>query len=161
MSERIEIKGLVNNPTELGHHDLASLPGQIEDLSKIVAGREGIGVKFSSIIDMVGPHINAEYVTLEADGDFAASIPLKSILDQAIIWYGREGAPLSPSEGGPIRFLIPDPAACGTDVVDQCANVKWLKSIEVTLERGRDVRPTTLRAHQELHEKEKGEHQGE
>ena len=45
--------------------------------------------------------------------------------------------------------------------MDQCANVKWLKSIEMSAERGRDIRPTTLRAHEELHEKEKrGEQSG-
>ena len=56
-----------------------------------------------------------------------------------------------------MRFLIPDPAACGTAEIDTCANVKWLNSISLSTERGRDVRPATLRAHEALHEAERKE----
>lgn len=161
MSEKIIITGLVNKPKEFGYSDLALLPDQIKDVSTLAPGREGVGVKLSAIMAVVEPKKDVQYITLEAEGDFAASIPLDAVLDQAIVWYGLDGGPLPVEKGGPIRFLIPDPAACGTDVVDQCANVKWLKSIEMSAERGRDIRPTTLRAHEELHEKEKrGEQSG-
>lgn len=155
MSQKIMISGLVNRPQEFGYSELASLPGQIEDVSKIASGREGVGVKLSAIMDVVDPRPGVQYITLEAEGDFAASIPLHAVIDQAIVWYGFGDGPLPEDKGGPVRFLIPDPAACGTDVVDQCANVKWLKSIEMSAERGRDIRPSTLRAHEELHENEK------
>ena len=40
-----------------------------------------------------------------------------------------DGHPLPEEKGGPVRFLIPNPAACGTAEVDTCANVKWLNSM--------------------------------
>ena len=58
--------------------------------------------------------------------------------------------------GGPIRFLIRDPAACHTDELDDCANVKYLSRIELTSRRGRDTRPTSEAEHEALHQAQSG-----
>ena len=60
--------------------------------------------------------------------------------------------PLGADQGGPIRFLIRDPAACHTHELDDCANVKFLSRIELTERRGRDTRPQTDEEHAKLHE---------
>ena len=81
MSEKIIITGLVNKPKEFGYSDLALLPDQIKDVSTLAAGREGVGVKLSAIMAVVEPKKDVQYITLEAEGDFAASIPLDAVLD--------------------------------------------------------------------------------
>ena len=111
-------------------------------------------MRFASVLEAASAQADAEFLTLEAEGGFAASIPLAAVADQALLLYALDGHPLPEEKGGPVRFLIPNPAACGTAEVDTCANVKWLNSIHLSAERGRDVRPSTLRAHEALHEAE-------
>ena len=153
----VNISGLVEHPLELGHADLAALPGQVADVSTLAPGREGAAVRLASVLDAASAQANAEFLTLEAEGGFAASIPLAAVADEALLLYALDGHPLPEEKGGPVRFLIPNPAACGTAEVDTCANVKWLNSIHLGAERGRDVRPSTLRAHEALHEAERKE----
>ncbi len=160
MADQITVTGLVKTALSLDYAGLAALPEQISDVSNLAPGREGVAVRFEAVLKAAGVDPSAGFITLEAEGDFAASIPLAPIIDQALIWYGLKGGPLPRDKGGPIRFLIPNPAACGTADIDQCANVKWLQSIDVSAERGRDVRPSTLRAHEELHERENQQGQG-
>ncbi|MCY4450003.1 MAG: molybdopterin-dependent oxidoreductase [Chloroflexi bacterium] len=153
----VSVSGLVGHPLELGHADLAALPGQVDDVSTLSPGREGSAVRIASVLEAASAQAGAEFLTLEADGGFAASIPLAAVADQALLLYALDGEPLPHEKGGPVRFLIPDPAACGTAEIDTCANVKWLNSISLSTERGRDVRPATLRAHEALHEAERKE----
>ena len=153
----VNISGLVEPPLELGHADLAALPGQVADVSTLAPGREGAAVRLASVLDAASAQANAEFLTLEAAGGFAASIPLAAVADEALLLYALDGHPLPEEKGGPVRFLIPNPAACGAAEVDTCANVKWLNSIHLGAERGRDVRPSTLRAHEALHEAERKE----
>ncbi len=153
----VSISGLVEHPLELGHADLAALPGQVDDVSTLSPGREGSAVRIASVLEAASAQPGAEFLTLEAEGGFAASIPLAAVADQALLLYALDGEPLPHEKGGPVRFLIPDPAACGTAEIDTCANVKWLNSISLSTERGRDVRPATLRAHEALHEAERKE----
>ena len=150
----VSVSGLVEHPLELGHADLAALPGQVADVSALAPGREGSAVRFTSVLEAASAQADAKFLTLEAEGGFAASIPLAAVLDQALLLYALDGHPLPEEKGGPVRFLIPNPAACGTAEVDTCTNVKWLNSIHLGAERGRDVRPSTLRAHEALHEAE-------
>ncbi len=153
----VNISGLVEHPLELGHADLAALPGQVADVSTLAPGREGAAVRLASVLDAASAQADAEFLTLEAEGGFAASIPLAAVADEALLLYALDGHPLPEEKGGPVRFLIPNPAACGAAEVDTCANVKWLNSIHLGAERGRDVRPSTLRAHEALHEAERKE----
>ena len=53
--------------------------------------------------------------------------------------------------GGPVRFFIWDSAACQSAEVDECANVKFLDHIELTVERGFDNRPEDEEEHARLH----------
>lgn len=150
----VNVSGLVGRSLELSYADLAALPGQVADVSTLAPGREGSAVRFASVLEAASAQADAEFLTLEADGGFAASIPLAAVADEALLLYALDGEPLPQEKGGPVRFLIPNPAACGTDEIDTCANVKYLNAISLSAERGRDVRPTTLRAHEALHEAE-------
>ncbi len=155
MGEAITVTGLVERSLELGYDGLAGLPGQVEDVSSEAPGREGRAVRFSSLLEAAGVGSGAAFVTLEAEGDFAASVPLGAVAGQALVVYGLGGGWLPEDRGGPVRFLVPDPASCGTAEVDTCSNVKGLRRIELSAGRGRDTRPSTLRAHMELHEHER------
>jgi hypothetical protein len=83
--------------------------------------------------------------------DFHVSVPLDPLRGQGIVVYRVGAGRLGIEHGGPIRFLVRDPAACHTDQLDECANVKYLSRIELTQNRGRDTRPADERAHEALH----------
>ncbi len=106
-----------------------------------------------AILERAGVKDEANYLTLHADrDDFHVSVPLQAVRAEGIVVYHRGGEPLGADQGGPIRFLIRDPAACHTHELDDCANVKFLSRIELTERRGRDTRPQTDEEHAKLHE---------
>ena len=71
--------------------------------------------------------------------------------------YRLNDAPLPREQGGPVRFLIRDPAQCHTSELDDCANVKYLDRIELSVRKGRDTRPADEAAHRLLHKAQQGE----
>jgi DMSO/TMAO reductase YedYZ molybdopterin-dependent catalytic subunit len=148
------VDGLVDQALELRFDDLAAVPeeDQVADVSRFQPTRRGDGVTLEALLQRARPRPEANYITLHADrDDFHVSIPLEAIRREAIIVYKLGDERLAPAQGGPIRFLIRDPAACHTDELDDCANVKYLSRIELSLRRGRDTRPTDDAAHAALH----------
>ena len=147
----LRMEGEVATPVEWGFDELSQLPGQVEDLTTVVPGREGGAVRFASLRDAVAPRPEATHVTLRsADGGFTASVPLEALGDAAVAY--RDGdEPLPGKRGGPFRFFIPEGGACASAEVDQCANVKFLASIRFTVGRGDDNRPTNPTEHAALH----------
>lgn len=148
------IDGLVGRELRLTFDDLTGLPesAQVVDVSRRVPGRVGDGVTLASVLRLAEPKPEANYLTLHADrDDFHVSIPLPPVIDQAILVYRVGESPLSPQAGGPIRMLIPDPTACGTGELDDCANVKYLSRIELCERKGKDTRPLDEAEHAALH----------
>jgi DMSO/TMAO reductase YedYZ molybdopterin-dependent catalytic subunit len=153
----LKVEGLVEHPLDLRFEDLARLPAgsQVPDVSRFQAKRQGDGVTLEALLERARPRAEANYLTLHADhDDFHVSIPLQAVRGEAIVVYKIGGRPFGPEHGGPIRFLIRDPAACHTDELDDCANVKYLSRIELTVRRGRDTRPADEAAHAALHDAE-------
>lgn len=149
---KLIVDGAVLAPLELGFDDLAALPEQVEDVSAFVAGRDGGGVRLSAVLRRAGLKPDATHVTCESsDGKFRASVPLSAVRE-AIVAYRMGEDSLPESRGGPIRFFIPDAAACAADEIDQCANVKFLGRLHVSKGAGSDTRPTTPDEHAKLHE---------
>jgi DMSO/TMAO reductase YedYZ molybdopterin-dependent catalytic subunit len=152
----LRIDGAVERPLELAFEDLRALPpeDQVVDISRFHPGRRGDGVTLDALLRMARPRADANYLTLHAGrDDFHVSIPLEAVRAEAIVVYRLGDDPLGTSRGGPIRFLIKDPAACHTDELDDCANVKYLDRIELTVRRSRDTRPADEAAHARLHER--------
>ena len=138
----LQISGEVSEPRDYSFHDLAALPDQVADVSTLVAGREGVAVKLSAILSEVEPATSSKYVTLAStDGEFSASVPIEGVKNGLVV-YKLENLPLPESMGGPYRFLIPDASKCGVSEIDACANVKFLGSIHVSHEAGKDTRPS-------------------
>jgi DMSO/TMAO reductase YedYZ molybdopterin-dependent catalytic subunit len=151
------ISGEVQRPITLTFADLAAIPAefQVLDVSRIVPARKGDAVKLAGILQLVQPKSTAKYLGLHATADdFHASIPLASVADRALVIYRLDGQPLPVKSGGPVRFFIPDFAACHTDEIDECANVKFVDRIEFTSTKGFDNRPHDGAEHAALHAKE-------
>jgi DMSO/TMAO reductase YedYZ molybdopterin-dependent catalytic subunit len=150
------IEGDVESPASLSFADLSAMSesAQVRDVSRLDAKRQGDAVRFSALLELVRPRAGVRYLTLHASNDdFHASIPLDSVRDRAILIYRLNGDPLPQSAGGPLRFFIPDFAACHTAEVDECANVKFVDRIELSVERGQDNRPQDEKQHAEIHKK--------
>lgn len=151
----LTVDGAVEQPLSLSLADLAALPASyhVRDVSRFHPARKGDGVELEAVLAEARPRSDANYLTLHADrDDFHVSIPLRAVRAQGVLVYHRDGQPLSVEQGGPVRFLIRDPAACHTDELDDCANIKYLSRIELSVNRGRDTRPRTDEEHERLHE---------
>ncbi len=155
MSQRILIvDGQVAQSREFSFEDFQAIPEeqQVRDVSRFHPTRKGDGVTLQAILDCVQPDASATYLTLHAShDDFAASIPLAEVVAEGIVVYQLDGQPLPLEKGGPVRFLLRDPAACHTAELDDCANVKFVDRIELTAGRGRDTRPEDDEEHEQLH----------
>lgn len=154
------IDGEVTTPLSLTYDELSAFPEseQVRDVSRFQPSRNGDGVTLESILQRVSQTAAASYLTLHAtEDDFAASIPLEAVRAEGIIVYRVDDRPMTLEQGGPVRFLIRDPAACHTEELDDCANVKFLDRIELTSGRGRDTRPTDDEQHEELHRQQDAE----
>jgi DMSO/TMAO reductase YedYZ molybdopterin-dependent catalytic subunit len=150
----LKVEGAVEHPLSLTFEDLARLPVavQVLDVSRFHPTRRGDGVTLEALLERARPRAEADYLTLHADrDDFHVSIPLQAVRGEGIVVYRLGESGLGPEHGGPIRFLIRDPAACHTDELDDCANVKYLSRIELTIRRGRDTRPADEATHAALH----------
>lgn len=149
------VDGAVEHARSFSFDDLAALDEayQIADVSPLHPGRKGHAVDLRGLLQVVRPRAEADYLTLHAErDDFHVSIPLADIFERGMILYRIGDAPLSTSQGGPIRFLIRDSATCHSAELDDCANVKYLSRIELTIKRGRDTRPENETSHAALHE---------
>ena len=150
----LTVEGALESPLALTFDALRAFPEsqQIRDVSQSQLGRRGAGVTLDAILTLAKPRPEARYLTLHASlDDFYVSIPLVPTQTLGIVIYGIDGAPLPTTEGGPLRFLLRDPAACHTAELDDCANIKHLDRIELTTHRGRDTRPNTPDDHPALH----------
>jgi len=152
----LTVDGAVSKPLRLTFDDLAGLPvaDQIHDISRFHPTRRGSGVALEAVLRLAGAAPEARYLTLHADDDFHVSVPLAEVLPEAIVVYHLDGRPVDAEQGGPLRFIIRNPAACRTDELDDCANVKYLNRIELSADRGRDTRPRNDEEHEALHEAE-------
>src|SRR4051812_43149117 len=146
------VDGALANPPPLRLDHLAALPDQIDDVSAHHPGRDGHGVDLAALLRRAQPKPEARFLTLHADrDDFHVSIALDAIRARGMIVYRLGDGPLEPARGGPIRFLVRDPATCHMAELDECANVKYLSRIELTPGRGRDPRPEDEASHAALH----------
>jgi len=154
MAALLQVDGEVSTARSLSLEDLASIDAvyQVRDLSRIDPKRKGDAVKLAGLLALVQPNPSANYLTLHASADnFHASIPLDAVREKALVIYHLNGESLPVSSGGPVRFFIPDFAACHTAEIDECANVKFVDRIELTAGRGFDNRPQDENEHAALH----------
>jgi DMSO/TMAO reductase YedYZ molybdopterin-dependent catalytic subunit len=151
----LRIDGAVESPIDLGFDDFERMADEcrVEDVSRFHPSRQGDGVSLEAVLSLVRPREEANYLTLHAErDDFHVSVPLQAVRGEGVIVYKLGGKALGTEHGGPVRFLIRDPSACHTSELDDCANVKYLSRIELSVKRGRDTRPEDQAAHAALHD---------
>ena len=150
----LTIDGDVENPLQMTLADFKNLDGafQIEDVSRIDPKRQGRAVTLTGLLKRVRPKSNARYLGMHSSIDnFHASIPLEPVRERGLFIYAVDDQPLDARQGGPIRFYIPDFAACHMNEIDECANVKFVDHVELTADKGFDNRPQDDQEHEALH----------
>ena len=111
---RLEIKGLVENPTTLTWEEFHALP-QFEDVSdfhcvttwsKFDTG--WAGVAFFTLVDMVKPMPEAKFVYFTSYDGYSTNVTLEHCLDDdVLVATSFDGQPVPKIHGGPARVIIP------------------------------------------------------
>jgi DMSO/TMAO reductase YedYZ molybdopterin-dependent catalytic subunit len=128
----LRVTGEVARERSFTVEELAALPEQVPDLSAVVSGRSGAGVRLSSLLEAAGAA--GAFLLLRSSDGFSICVPRAAVTDGVVAFRGDDG-PLSERQGGPLRFFVGRAVACDTGEVDACANVKALVEIHVTAAR--------------------------
>ena len=124
----LQVDGLVAHRRRLGRSELAALGAErrvipmhcVWGWSKPASEWEGVGV--DGVLELVGA--TGSHVTIHAASDaYSACLPVADARLGFLAW-ARDGAPLEPSAGGPLRF-VPPPTLWAYK------GVKWAARIDV------------------------------
>ena len=135
----LSVDGDVATPRIFDGAALAALPDQVDDIAPLVPGRQGGGVRLSSLLAAVGAR--GGYVTLVAADGFSICVP-RGPVETGVVTFRLGAGALPEQRGGPVRFFVVGAVDCKTDAVDgvdACANVKRLAAIRVSAERAEDT----------------------
>ena len=94
-------------------------------LEGLTGNSEWTGVRLATLLAETGAHRSATWMLAEG-GDAAVlsrSVPMEKALDDALVVYAQNGEPLRPSNGFPVRLLLPGWEG------NTC--VKWLRRLEL------------------------------
>jgi sulfane dehydrogenase subunit SoxC len=124
MESRVAFIECGGNSSQLYQKDPAPLNCQA--LYGLVSCAEWTGVKLSTLLDEAGIEPAAKWILAEgADAaGMSRSVPLAKVMDDALIALFQNGERIRPSNGYPIRLLLPG--------YEGNMNVKWLRRIKLT-----------------------------
>jgi sulfane dehydrogenase subunit SoxC len=99
--------------------------GGVQALHGLVSGAEWTGVRLADLLDEAGVDPKAQWMLAEgADGaGMSRSVPMAKAMDDAIIALYQNGEHIRPSNGYPLRLLLPG--------YEGNMHVKWLRRIKV------------------------------
>jgi sulfane dehydrogenase subunit SoxC len=102
-----------------------SAESDIQRIHGLTSCSEWTGVPVSMLMRECGLQPKGTWVLAEgADASkHARSIPIKKIVDDAMVVYAQNGEPLRPEQGYPLRLFLPG--------WEGNANVKWLRRLKV------------------------------
>jgi 2-dehydropantoate 2-reductase len=137
-SGRIRVEGAVVQSVSFDRAAIAALPDEHQlDVSTIMPGMQGRGIRLKGLLDVPALTIDADHVAFHAvDGKYSACLTLQQAKEYGVLVYELAGSALPEANGGPFRLVTPG-------LGDLCANVKQVARIEVTRGPGRDTRQTT------------------
>ena len=146
---RLLVHGMVRMPLVFNVEDLKAMPSisrvvfiectgngwenwkrvdenlSVQNTHGLVSTNEWTGVPLKFLIDLVGKDHNSTWMLAEG-GDAAGvarSIPLTDeILEEAFVTYGRNGEPLRPAHGFPMRLIMPG--------LEGNLHIKWLRRLK-------------------------------
>jgi len=99
--------------------------GTVQTLHGLVSGAEWTGVPLSALLDEAGVDPKASWLLVEG-GDASSvtrSLPLAKAMDDVMIALYQNGERIRPSNGYPIRLLVPG--------YQGNVNIKWLRRIKL------------------------------
>lgn len=137
---RFETYGLVNRPLSLTYAELKTLPTVTSlenhtcDDMILTTGHKFEGIDFRTIVELTQPDPDCEWILFECDGGHTVS---HSIHKRMMLAYRRNGEPLDPSHGYPLRAWIPGDWGG--------LNPKWVRRIKFCERRDPDFYMTYLR----------------
>ena len=97
----------------------------VQDTHGLTSTSEWTGVAMKTVLQEIGVKPEASWMLAEG-GDAAVmtrSLPLASILDEAMLCYAQNGEPLRPEQGYPLRLVIPGWEG------NTC--IKWLRRLKL------------------------------
>ena len=126
MVSRINFVECGGNSASLYNKD--PVPANVQAIHGLVSCSEWTGVRLSTLLEETGIDPKAKWLLAEgADGpSMNRSIPIAKALDDAMIALYQNGERLSPSNGYPMRILVPG--------YEGNMNVKWLHRIKLVEE---------------------------
>ena len=101
-------------------------PGNAQAIHGLLSCAEWTGVRLATLLDEAGVEPSAKWVVAEG-ADSAAmsrSVPLAKCMDDALVCLYQNGERVRPSNGYPIRLLLPG--------FEGNMNVKWLRRLKLT-----------------------------
>ncbi|MCH8905569.1 MAG: molybdopterin-dependent oxidoreductase [Candidatus Heimdallarchaeota archaeon] len=131
----VSVEGLVENQLSWTWDEFKQLPrsDQTSDLHCVTTWslleQKFAGIKFSTILDLVKPLPEANYVTFEALSGYTTALPLKEgylLEDDVLLAFEHDGKPLHRDHGGPLRSLVPQ--------IYLWKSTKWLTKMIFTAE---------------------------
>jgi sulfane dehydrogenase subunit SoxC len=101
------------------------IQANVQALHGLVSCAEWTGVKLSTLFEEVGIDPQAEWFLAESADSVSMhrSIPVRKAMDDAMIALYQNGERINPSQGYPVRLLVPG--------YEGNMNVKWLRRIKV------------------------------
>ena len=126
----LSIGGLVDNPYVLTFEQLTALPSItlttdihcVTKWSKFDTVWRGVRVR--DLLDAAGVQANATHIMGHAEFGYTANLPLvDATLDESLVVWEFDNAPIEPIHGGPVRLLVPN--------LYFWKSPKWLRGIEV------------------------------
>jgi sulfane dehydrogenase subunit SoxC len=143
---RLLVHGLVDRPLTFTLDDLKRFPAvsrvcflecsgnfvrtggektTAQALCGLTSQSEWTGVRLATILREVGARPRASWFLAEGQdaAQMTRSIPLKDVLEEALIAYAQNGEALRPEQGYPVRLLLPG--------FEGNASVKWLRRLEL------------------------------
>ena len=126
---RFDIRGLVENPTQLIWAEFGRLP-RIESTSDFHCvtrwsrfDNRWTGVGFREVLRLVRPRPEAKFVLVHGEQGYTANVPLADLdRDDVLFATHHDGEPLSADHGGPMRLIVPHLYAW--------KSVKWVRGLE-------------------------------
>lgn len=97
-----------------------------QEVDGLVSNGEWTGVLLATLLRQAGVRAAARWVIAEGSDSakLTRSVPLEKAMDDAIVAYAFNGEPLRPSNGYPVRLLLPG--------FEGNMSVKWLRRLELS-----------------------------
>ncbi len=126
----LKVFGLVEEELVLGWEEFSRLPRKkvLADFHCVtrfsVLNNLWEGVSSRTLLELARPKATARHVLVWAEYGYSANLTLEDFLrDDVLFALRRNGEPLSPEHGGPVRLVVPHLYAW--------KSVKWVRGVEV------------------------------